>query len=162
MCTNLDDEIQYLKLREKKIMYLIHLMQSKGYPVQNIYEKELKKVNTMRIQEFIEQKDKENYEREHGGPELDEKYHFSFHTDDSFEPIDDGPMLKPRKPDCIPLLCFDDIPGYETSSDEAENDGDDEEEYTHDGSKCDRSHVQRSERSIAVNEEETNRDDNGS
>jgi len=105
-------------------MYLVHLLQSKGYPVQNIYEKELKKVNTMRIVEFIEQKEKENYEKEHGGPELDEKYPYSFHTDDSFEPITNCPQLRPRKPDCIPLLCFDDIPGYETSSDEDNGDDD--------------------------------------
>jgi len=39
LCANLDDEVQYLKLREKKIMYLVHLLQNKGYPVQNIYEK---------------------------------------------------------------------------------------------------------------------------
>ena len=29
----LEDEISYLKLREKKIMYLIHLLQARGYPV---------------------------------------------------------------------------------------------------------------------------------
>ena len=27
------DEVTYLKLREKKIMYLVHLLQGKGYPV---------------------------------------------------------------------------------------------------------------------------------
>jgi len=113
----------------------------------------------MRIQEFIEQKEKENYEKEHGGPELDEKYHFSFHTDDSFEPIDDGPMLRPRKPDCIPLLCFDDIPGYETSSEEDNNDGEEDDENTYDGSKCERSHLQKSSRSIPINEEDTIRDE---
>ena len=48
-CAQMDDEINYLKLREKKIMYLVHLLQNKGYPVQNIYEKELKHVSTMRI-----------------------------------------------------------------------------------------------------------------
>ena len=48
-CESYEDEINYLKLREKKIMYLVHLLQNKGYPVQNIYEKELKHVQTMRI-----------------------------------------------------------------------------------------------------------------
>jgi hypothetical protein len=48
-CESYEDEINYLKLREKKIMYLVHLLQNKGYPVQNIYEKELKHVPTMRI-----------------------------------------------------------------------------------------------------------------
>jgi len=77
----------------------------------------------MRIQEFIDEKEKEHYEQEHGGPELDDKYYFSFHTNDSFEAIDDGPMLRPNKPDFVPYLNLDDIPGYETSSDE------DDEEY---------------------------------
>ena len=45
----------------------------------------------MRIQEFLDQKEREAIELEMGGPELDEKYHYSFHTDDSFEAIDDGP-----------------------------------------------------------------------
>lgn len=114
--------MHYLKLREKKIMYLVHLLQNKGYPVQNIYEKELKAVNTMRIQEFIEEKEREHYEQENGGPELDDKYYFSFHTDDSFEPICDGPQLRPVKPDQVPFLDLEVIPGYETSSDEEEND----------------------------------------
>ena len=122
LCVSLEEEINYLKLREKKIVYLIHLLQNKGYPVQNIYEKELKNVNTMRIQEFIDQKEKEHYEQENGGPELDEKYYFSFHTDDSFEPICDGPMMKPIKPDCVPILNLDDLPEYETSSEEDDED----------------------------------------
>lgn len=113
---NLEDEVNYLKLREKKIMYLVHLIQAKGYPVQNIYEKELKGIDTNRIEEFLELKEREHYEREYGGPELDQKYYFSFHTDDSFEPIDDGPMLKPTKPDFVPYLNFEDLPGYETTS----------------------------------------------
>ena len=41
--------------------------------------------------EFLDQKEREAIELEMGGPELDEKYHYSFHTDDSFEAIDDGP-----------------------------------------------------------------------
>ena len=53
-----------------------------------------------------------------GGPELDEKYYFSFHTDDSFEAIDDGPMLKPVRPDFVPPLDLEGLPGYETSSEE--------------------------------------------
>ena len=99
-------------------MYLVHLLQNKGYPVQNIYEKELKNINTMRIQEFLDEKEKEHYEQEMGGPELDEKYYFSFHTDDSFEAIDDGPMLKPVRPDFVPPLDLEGLPGYETSSEE--------------------------------------------
>ena len=29
----MEDEIQYLRLKERKIMYLVHLLQGKGYPV---------------------------------------------------------------------------------------------------------------------------------
>lgn len=76
----------------------------------------------MRIQEFIDQKEKEHYEQENGGPEIDEKYYYSFHTNDSFEPICDGPMLKPRKPSCIPYLNLEDLPLYETSSEEEDED----------------------------------------
>lgn len=34
----MQDEVCYLKLREKKFMYLIHLLQSKGYPVTQIFD----------------------------------------------------------------------------------------------------------------------------
>ena len=79
---------------------------------------------TMRIQEFLDEKEREHYEKEYGGPELDEKYHYSFHTDDSFEPIVDGPALKPVKPDCIPLLDLEDLPCYETSSEDVDEEDD--------------------------------------
>ena len=32
-CGILTDEIDYLKLREKKVMYLIYVLQNRGYPV---------------------------------------------------------------------------------------------------------------------------------
>ena len=54
----------------------------------------------------------------------------SFHTDDSFEPICDGPMICPIKPDCIPLLDFESIPDYVTSSEEDEEEI--QEEIHHD------------------------------
>ena len=50
---NLQDEIGYLKLREKKIMYLVHLLQAKGYPVTQIFEQQVKPVNTLRFEEFL-------------------------------------------------------------------------------------------------------------
>ena len=46
-------------MREKKIIHLVHLLQNRGYPVQSIYEEELKNVNTLRIEEYIENKEKE-------------------------------------------------------------------------------------------------------
>ena len=36
--TIMQEEVTYLKLREKKIMYLVHVMQGKGYPVTQIFE----------------------------------------------------------------------------------------------------------------------------
>lgn len=73
------------------------------------------------------------YEMEHGGPEIDEKYYFSFHTDDSFEPIADGPMLRPERPGCVPVLDFAGLPEYETSSEEDEEEEDEEDGDGEDG-----------------------------
>ena len=81
----------------------------------------------MRMQEFLDEKEREHYEKEYGGPEIDDKYHFSFHTDDSFERMVDGPALKPMKPDSVPLLDLEGLPGYETSSDEADEEDDGQE-----------------------------------
>jgi len=36
--TIMQEEVTYLKLREKKIMYLVNVMQGKGYPVTQIFE----------------------------------------------------------------------------------------------------------------------------
>jgi hypothetical protein len=47
-------EIQYLKLREKKIMYLVNMLQGRGYPVNSIFEQHVKPVDTMRFQEFLD------------------------------------------------------------------------------------------------------------
>ena len=85
-------------------------------------------MHTLRIVEYLENKEKEMYELEHGGSDIDEKYYFSFHTEDSFDAITDGPMLRPVKPDNIPMLDFSGLPEYETSSDEDEDDEEDEGE----------------------------------
>ena len=45
----MEDHINYKELREKKIMYLVHLLQNQGYPVARIYDAELKQVHTERI-----------------------------------------------------------------------------------------------------------------
>ena len=83
--------------------------------------------------EYLENKEKEAYELEHGGSDLDEKYYFSFHTDDSFEPITDGPMLKPEKPDFVPMLDFSGLPEYETSSEEEDEDEEEDGEENEEG-----------------------------
>ena len=53
------EEVTYLKLREKKIMYLVHLLQGKGYPVTQVFEKHVKPINTLRFEEFLLEKEKE-------------------------------------------------------------------------------------------------------
>ena len=49
----LQDEITYLRLREKKIMYLVHLLQGKGYPVTQVFEKQVKSIDTLRFDDFL-------------------------------------------------------------------------------------------------------------
>ncbi len=40
-------------------MYLVHVMQGKGYPVTQIFEQTVKPIDTMRFEEFLLQKEKE-------------------------------------------------------------------------------------------------------
>lgn len=49
---------------------------------------------------------------------------FSFYSDDSYEPIDDGPDLAKvkKKPSFIPSLNLNNLPEYESSSDEEDQD----------------------------------------
>ena len=35
-------------------MYLIHLLQGKGYPVTQVFEKDVKPINTLRFDEFLQ------------------------------------------------------------------------------------------------------------
>ncbi len=48
-CGILKDEIEYLKLREKKVMYLIYVLQNRGYPVNQVFEQEVKHIPTSRF-----------------------------------------------------------------------------------------------------------------
>lgn len=110
----MQEEVTYLKLREKKIMYLVHVMQGKGYPVTQIFEQQVKPIDTMRFEEFLIQKEKEQLLED----ELNAQVDFSFYSDDSFELLVTGPQMRPRKPSCIPVLNLEGLPEYETSSDE--------------------------------------------
>ena len=40
-------------------MYLVHLLQGKGYPVTQVFEKHVKPINTLRFEEFLIEKEKE-------------------------------------------------------------------------------------------------------
>ena len=44
-----DKKQNYYKCRQKKILHLMNLMQRKGFPVLQIYDKELKHIKTVRI-----------------------------------------------------------------------------------------------------------------
>lgn len=44
----------------------------------------------------------------------------SFHSEYSYELLVSGPMLLPTKPDQVPYLNLDDLPQYESSSEEQE------------------------------------------
>ena len=121
---NMDQELQYLRLREKKIMYLVHLLQGKGYPVTQVFENHVKPINTIRFEEFLLQKEKEAAREEE--LEKETANQFSFNVSDSYELLVDGPAIKPQKPGQIPDLCLNGLPDYVTSSEE------DEESLTHD------------------------------
>ena len=117
LISSLQDEISYLKLREKKIMYLIHLLQAKGYPVTQVFESQVKPINTLRFDEFLldEQKRVEK-EAELERQALNE---FSFATDASYDLLVDGPALKRERPQNVPELSLNGLPGYVSSSEES-------------------------------------------
>ncbi len=112
--TIMQEEVTYLKLREKKIMYLVHVMQGKGYPVTQIFEQQVKPIDTMRFEEFLIQKEKDQQMED----ELNAQVDFSFYSDDSFEPIISGPQMRPQKPHFVPMLNLDGLPEYVSSSEE--------------------------------------------
>jgi hypothetical protein len=95
-------------------MYLVHLLQAKGYPVTQIFEQQVKPINTLRFEEFLQQKEIEAQAEE----EANNKVEFSFYSDDSFLPLVDGPQMRPRKPSYVPDLQLNGLPEYVTSSDE--------------------------------------------
>lgn len=51
-------EVEYGRQRENKLMYLLYRLQSKGFPVHETFEKEIKNIPTMRFNEYIEQQEK--------------------------------------------------------------------------------------------------------
>ena len=86
----LQDEITYLRLREKKIMYLVHLLQGKGYPVTQVFEKQVKPIDTLRFDDFLLAEEKRAAQEE----ELDKVNDFSFATDVSYEPLVLGSSMR--------------------------------------------------------------------
>ena len=52
--------------------------------------------------------------------EADKKYHFSFRTDYSFDPICAGPQVNPAKPECVPIFDLGPVPQYESSQESSD------------------------------------------
>ena len=48
------EEIIYLRMREKKVMYLVYLLQSQGYPVNETFESKVKPIPTANFQDFLD------------------------------------------------------------------------------------------------------------
>lgn len=115
-------------------MYLIHLLQGKGYPVTQVFEKQVKSINTLRFDEFLlAEERKAQREAELEQEALNE---FSFQTDASYELMVQGPALKRDRPENVPELTLTGLPGYVTTSDEEEEEGEgegEEEEWEESG-----------------------------
>ena len=99
-------------------MYLVHLLQGKGYPVTQTFEKQVKPINTLRFDEFLQAEEKKaQREAELEKQALNE---FSFDSDASYALLCVGPALKRKRPEDVPALTLNGLPEYVTSSDEDE------------------------------------------
>ena len=107
-------------------MYLVHLLQGKGYPVTQVFEKDVKPINTLRFDDFLlAEEQRIQHEAELEKEALNE---FSFATDASYELLVDGPALKGIRPENVPTLTLNGLPEYVTSSEEGELEEGDEYE----------------------------------
>lgn len=100
-------EIDYLRQKENKLMYLFFTLHKSGVDVNEVYERKLKDVPTERFNEWV---------KDH--IDDDEPPEISFESDASFSPIHKGPMPQPKRPKFVPQLKLNTIPDYITSSDE--------------------------------------------
>eukprot|EP00347_Sterkiella_histriomuscorum_P001309 403372529 len=117
VCQQLHQDVNYFRLREKKVMYLVYILQNRGYPVNQVFEQEVKSIQTLRFQEFLDN-NPDLEEQMHAELDDDTKNMFSFRSDDSYDILVDGPPLLKRRPTIVPPLSFDGFPEYESSSDE--------------------------------------------
>lgn len=85
--------------------------------MKQIYNKELFQVHTLRIDEYLQNKQFEEEMKDKR--ELEEL--FPFNPDDSYYPLTDQLMSIPPKPSNIPLLDFNTLPEYESSDEEETN-----------------------------------------
>ncbi len=80
-------KLDYHKNKESKYLYLLFTLQNKGFPVNEIYESEVKEIPTSRFAEVQGLK-------EDGGETAQDSIMFSFYSDDSFEPIEPKLLAK--------------------------------------------------------------------
>lgn len=92
-------------------MYLFFILHKKGIDVNSVYEAELKDIPTNRFNDWM----KKQMDEDDMPPDI------SFESQASYEPIQEGPMPQPVRPNWVPKLKLDTIPDYITSSDEDDN-----------------------------------------
>lgn len=109
----LQKKIEYHKNKENKFLFFLFSLQNQGIPVNEIYEKEgIKDIPTSRFAEILAEDPNQMNNQS--------SILFSFYSDDSYELIDDGPdpaKIK-KRPNFIPSLNLNNLPEYESSSDE--------------------------------------------
>jgi hypothetical protein len=101
-------------------MYLVYIMQNKGYPVNQVFDQEVKNIPTLRFQEFLDKNPDISMNGSPGGNQTSNDDHYSFHTEDSFDLLVTGPMIRPRRPSIVPMLNIYTLPEYESSSEEGD------------------------------------------
>ncbi len=106
----LTKKLDHHKNKESKFLYLLFTLQNRGFPVNEIYEQEVKDIPTAR---FAEMQNEQMMEKS--------SLMISFYSDDSYELIE--PKVEPKndkRPKGVPALDLLSIPDYQTSSDEDE------------------------------------------
>ena len=107
------------------MLFFFFTLQNKGVPVNDIYESEgIKAIRTDRFDEIMSQIAAEN-----GGepvmPPVDEgDDQYSFYTEDSYSLIskEPDPAKSRKRPKLVPSLNFNNLPSYESTSEEEEED----------------------------------------
>ena len=112
--SKMEKRIQYHKNKENKFLFFLFTLQNKGIPVNELYEKEgIKDIATSRFADIMaeDQQAQQNNQS---------SMMFSFYSDDSYEPLNCGPDMCTikKKPAFVPSLNLENLPAYETSSEE--------------------------------------------
>jgi hypothetical protein len=135
-------------MKENKLRYFYDTLNTAVYPLQEIYDNTVKNIPTQRFYEFLENSkaqhpDHENHSygtgqtmplddhymnapygaandhlKAQSEPEPIKKSEISFASQDSYEPLPIPDIKVPSRPEFIPQLRFEDLPEYETSSEE--------------------------------------------